>query len=112
MSRHVAHVRFLWPFPARGVGNHLSLDAAITATAGRRAGARGLPGPGKGKRGTKVELRLDAPPTLAELGLDKKTSMVAQQLAAFPAKELKTIATGKTTLSKVRRELMVRCRSA
>jgi N6-adenosine-specific RNA methylase IME4 len=39
------------------------------------------------------------PPTLAELGVDKKTSMVAQQLAAMPSELREEIANRETTLS-------------
>lgn len=44
------------------------------------------------------------PPTLKELGLDKKTSSVAQQLAALPAETQEAIAQRKTTIAKVRRK--------
>lgn len=47
-------------------------------------GAIGAPGPGRGKRGEAQEPRLSQAATYAELGLDKKTASVAQQLAALP----------------------------
>jgi hypothetical protein len=47
-------------------------------------GAAGSAGPGRGKRGAIVEPRFHDAPTLAELGIDKKVSSVAQQLAALP----------------------------
>ena len=48
-------------------------------------GARGKAGPGRGKRGSKQEPRLDAPPTMGELGInDKKLSSRAQELASAP----------------------------
>ncbi len=49
----------------------------------KNKGASGLEGSGR-NRGSKRELPLDAPPTLAELGIDKKTTMIAQQLASLP----------------------------
>ena len=39
---------------------------------------------GGGSKGSKRVPLLSAPATLAELGLDKKTSAIAQQLAALP----------------------------
>jgi hypothetical protein len=56
-------------------------------TVGLQAGARGQPGPGRGKRGAKQEPRLDAPPTLTEAKIDKKLSSRAQKLAALPTEE-------------------------
>jgi len=53
----------------------------------KQAGGRGLKGGGR-NRGSIKELQLNAPPTLAELKIDKKTSMVAQQLAAIPEETL------------------------
>jgi hypothetical protein len=50
----------------------------------KQAGAPGKAGPGKGKRGAKVEPRLDAPPTLAEAGISKKESAAPVLQAAFP----------------------------
>jgi len=47
-----------------------------------------VPGAVKGKTGSKGEPLLDPTPTLKELGIDKKTSMVAQQLAAMPEETL------------------------
>jgi hypothetical protein len=41
-------------------------------------------GEGGGTRGSQKEPQVDAPPTLAELGIDKKTSMIAQRLATMP----------------------------
>jgi len=40
------------------------------------------------------------PPTLKELGIDKKTSMVVQQLAAMPKEIRQAIAEQKTTFQK------------
>ena len=37
-SVHVAHVRLLWPFRARGAGRHLSRGARINGTVARRVG--------------------------------------------------------------------------
>jgi N6-adenosine-specific RNA methylase IME4 len=75
----------------------------------KQAGGRGRPGPGRGKRGSKIEPRFDAPPTLSEVlnlpkGQAKKLSSVAQQFAALPDELREAIAQRETTLSKVRRE--------
>jgi len=43
-------------------------------------------------------------PTLAEIGIDRKTSMVAQQLAALPEETREAIAQRETTITKVNRE--------
>jgi len=54
--------------------------------------------------GSKQEPVRDTTLTLKDLGLDKKTSSVAQQLAALPAQTREAIAQRETTLAKVRRE--------
>lgn len=64
----------------------------LLKTTPMQAGARGKAGPGKGKRGAKVEPRLDAPPTLAALGIDKKTSARAKMLASAPNEVEKILA--------------------
>lgn len=69
----------------------------------KQAGARGAAGPGRGKRGTVQEPRFDAPPTLADLGIDKKTSAIAQQLAALPAETREAIAQREQNLTEVLR---------
>jgi hypothetical protein len=60
---------------------------------------------GGGSKGSKRELLLDAPPTLADLGLDRKTSMIAQQLADLPADQFKQVEAGTATIAKVLREI-------
>src|SRR5262245_41618463 len=50
-------------------------------------GARGSPGPGRGKRSSKVELRFPSGSTLADHGIDKKESMEAQALAELKEKD-------------------------
>jgi hypothetical protein len=50
----------------------------------RQAGARGRKS--GGTRGTKKEPQVDAPPTLADLGVTKKLSSLAQNLEKLPAK--------------------------
>jgi phage N-6-adenine-methyltransferase len=52
----------------------------------KNLGARGVPQKGR-TRGSKVDPRVDAPPTLDELGVDKKLAARARALAAAP-KEL------------------------
>ena len=45
-----------------------------------------------------------APPTLMELGLDKKTSKLAQDIAELPEKELEKVKEGVVTLAKAQRK--------
>ena len=47
----------------------------------------------------------DAPPTLAALGVTKRESVEAQQLAAMPEKQFSAIVNGKTSFSKVKKQL-------
>lgn len=64
--------------------------------AGRKPGAnRGVDG---------LLVKPSTNPTLLDLGIDKRTSMIAQQLAALPLKTREAIAQRETTLAKVRRE--------
>lgn len=51
-------------------------------------------------RGTKMEPRENEPPTLAELGLDKKTSSIAQKLAELPEKAFEQVRDGHETVAK------------
>lgn len=50
--------------------------------------------------GAKTEPPKNAPPTLAELGLTKKESAVAQKLAAMPAKDFQQVRDGHVTVAK------------
>jgi hypothetical protein len=50
--------------------------------------------------GNKMEPSLNEAPTLAELGLDKKTSSIAQRLAALPDAELEDVRSGNITIAK------------
>lgn len=61
------------------------------------------PGSNKGVGGVRLEQPTDAP-TLADLGIDRKTSMVAQRLAALPAETREAIAQQETTIAEARRE--------
>ena len=56
-----------------------------------------------GKTGSKGEPVLDTTPTLADIGLDKKTSAVAQQLAALPAPVRDAIAARELSVAQARR---------
>ena len=69
----------------------------------KQAGARGATG--GGTRGSIKEPQLNAPATLADYGLDKKTSHIAQQLAALPEATREAIAQREVTLSQARREV-------
>lgn len=53
-----------------------------------------------GKTGSKGKPVLDDTPTLADLGLDKKTSSIAQKLADLPEAEFKQVRDGHETISK------------
>ena len=59
---------------------------------------------GGGSKGSKREPLPDAPPTLAEMGVDKKTSSLAQRLAALSGTERNAVASGDKTLAAVQRE--------
>jgi hypothetical protein len=66
--------------------------------------AKNRPGPGRGKAGTPAAPAFaGAPETLADLGLDKKTSAVAQQLAALPAPVRDAIAARELSVAQARR---------
>ena len=56
-----------------------------------------------GKTGSKGKPVLDTTPTLADIGLDKKTSAVAQQLAALPAPVRDAIAARELSVAQARR---------
>lgn len=55
---------------------------------------------GKILRGTKMEPRENQPQTLKELGLDKKTSAVAQRLAELPQDAFEQVREGHETIAK------------
>jgi N6-adenosine-specific RNA methylase IME4 len=54
-------------------------------------GAIGQAGPGRGKRGAKVEPRFDGAPTLKELGVTKKRAARGRKLRAVPQTKRKAI---------------------
>jgi excisionase family DNA binding protein len=74
----------------------------------KQTGARGLPGPGRGKNGLPVGQPVLPPPTLPEQGIDHKTSSNAQALADIK-KNAPTlheqVRQGKTTVAKARQEV-------
>jgi hypothetical protein len=43
------------------------------------------------KTGSSSKLELDTPPTLSDLGLDKKTSHIAQKLAELPQEQFEAV---------------------
>ena len=57
-------------------------------------------GPGRGKPGTKVEQGFTDVSTLAELGLSRKESAVAQKLAALPEKDFEQVRDGHNSMTK------------
>jgi len=65
----------------------------------KNTGAAGSPGPGRGNA-VPIENRVSDAPTLADLGIDKKTSAVAQKLAALPPEHFKQVRDGATTITR------------
>ena len=65
--------------------------------------SKGRSGPGRGKAGTAAGPAFTEAPTLAVLGIDKKTSMVAQQLAALDEPTRQAIADREQTLTEALR---------
>jgi N6-adenosine-specific RNA methylase IME4 len=65
--------------------------------------AKGAQGVGKSKSAVPERYHTQ-PPTLADLGIDKKTSAIAQQLANLPASDREAIAQREKSINEVRRE--------
>lgn len=61
--------------------------------------ATGAAGPGRGKAGAKSGPAFNDAPTLADLGLDKKTSSIAQKLASLPEKQLAAVREANTSVT-------------
>ena len=59
----------------------------------KNVGGAGKQGGGR-KSGSKKIPLLGEPPTLADLGLDKKTSSIAQKLAALPVRQFEQVKAG------------------
>lgn len=70
----------------------------------KNTGARLIGGSETYSGGSKV-LPPDDTPTLAEMGLDKKTSKLAQDIAALPEEQLEAVKTGVMALSKAQKEV-------
>jgi len=66
--------------------------------------AKGATVKGVGKRGHRGVPRCKIPPTLSDLGISKRESAEAQQLAELPKARFDEIAAGKITLRKVQQE--------
>ncbi len=66
----------------------------------RAKGAKAIPGIKGFSGGSVLEPPLGQPPTLADLGLSKKESALAQKIAALPAEEFEQIKAGATTVIK------------
>lgn len=62
--------------------------------------AEGRAGPGRGKAGAEAGPAFTDAPTLAELGVDKKTSSLAQKLAELPEKDFEAVRDGHTAVGK------------
>lgn len=58
---------------------------------------------GGGSKGSKREPLLDAPPTLASLGLDKKTSKLAQDIASLTDEQIESVKEGTIAIGQVQR---------
>ncbi|HEU0067882.1 MAG TPA: hypothetical protein VFQ26_01300, partial [Nitrospiraceae bacterium] len=52
---------------------------------------------------TRFHKEIESPPTLADLGIDKKTSMIAQRLADLPQAEFERVRDGRTPMAQVLR---------
>ena len=68
----------------------------------KQSGARGRKG--GGTRGSRKALQVDAPPTLADLGLTRKIAAAAQQLDELPEETREAIAQRETTFAQARRK--------
>lgn len=60
--------------------------------------------------GTRALPSIDVAPTLAEMGLDKKTSKLAQDVAALPEEQLEAIKRGVMTLNKAQKKVKEKVR--
>lgn len=60
---------------------------------------------GRDVGGSARELPKDQTPTLADLGVDRKVSMVAQRLASLPAEQFQSVRDGHSTITKAIREV-------
>jgi N6-adenosine-specific RNA methylase IME4 len=95
-------IGFAHTIKTRALGRLGELLKDLDKAKGTRLAGR-EPGSNKGIGGTKQEPPTNTP-TYAELGIDKKTASVAQQLASLPASTREAIAQRETTIAKVRRE--------
>jgi hypothetical protein len=66
----------------------------------KNKGVEGKAGPGRGKPGAEMEPGFNEPATLAELGLTKKESAVAQKLADLSPEQFEQVRDGHVTVSK------------
>lgn len=85
------------------IAHAIKLDALrklgeMLKVAPKNEGAKGLSG--GGTRGSKKEPRVNDALTLAELGLDKKTSSIAQKLAELPQEAFEQVREGHETIAK------------
>lgn len=65
----------------------------------RATGAAGFAGPGSGNA-VPIENYVSSAPTLADMGLDKKTSSLAQKIAELPEEEFAEVKAGHVAVSK------------
>lgn len=79
----------------RQLGNMLK-DAPKQTAAYRKGG---------GSKGAKKELILFAPPTLADMGLDKKTSKLAQDIASLPEEQIEKVKRGVSSIHEAQKNV-------
>jgi len=93
---------------AIGYAHSIKIDALTRLGEMLKAGPKNpgtrTVGGGKGAGGSIVEPPADVP-TLADLGIDKKVSMVAQQLASLPDDMRQAVAKREATISQARKQV-------
>lgn len=92
---------------AIGYAHEIKIEALaqlgrLLAEIPKQNGARGLAG--GGTRGSRKEPQVDSPPRLSDLGITKKTSMIAQQLASLPDDTRQEIARQEKTVAEAMKE--------
>lgn len=89
---------------AIGYAHSIKIDALTRLGEMLKAGPKHEGGRPAQKTGSVVE-PVSSPPTLAELGIDKKVSMVAQQLANLPDDMRQAVAKREATISQARKQV-------
>lgn len=94
---------------AIGYAHSIKIDALtrlgeMLKAAPKNTGAAGSAGPGRGNA-VPIANRVSDVPTLADLGIDKKVSMVAQQLASLPDDMRQAVSKREATISQARSQV-------